>query len=214
MKIEIWSDVVCPFCYIGKKRFEKALMQFEHREKVEVEWKSFELNPGLKSNPEHTIYQHLSQSKGWTEQQARDTTQHVTNMAKEVGLDYNFDVVKVANSRDAHRFTHFAKQHGKQIEAEEALFKAYFVEGKNIADHQELLQIGKALDLDSLALEKVLSENALLEDVLKDETEAQTLNIRGVPFFVVDRKYAISGAQSSEAFLEVLKKAYAETITV
>jgi len=213
MKVEIWSDVVCPFCYIGKRKFENALAQFEHKDKVEVEWKSFELNPDLKSNPNTSIYQYLSQSKGWTDDYTRETTKHVINMAKEVNLDYNFDLVKVANSRDAHRFAHFSKSYGKQIEAEEALFKAYFVEGKDISNYQTLLLLAAELQLDVKTLEKVLSENALLEDVLKDEAEAKALNIKGVPFFVVDRKYGISGAQSSQTFLELLQKAYEESIT-
>lgn len=213
IKIEIWSDVVCPFCYIGKRRFEKALEQFEHQDKVEVEWKSFELNPEIKTNVNTSIYQYLSESKGWSEEQTRQSTAYVTQMAKEEGLDYNFDKVVVANSRDAHRLAHFAKQHGKQIEAEEALFKAYFIEGKNIASHQVLFDIGKRLELDKAALDEMLAENLFLNDVLKDEAEAQQLHIRGVPFFVVNRKYGVSGAQSSETFLEVLQKAYVESVT-
>ena len=125
MKIEIWSDVMCPFCYIGKRRFEDALQQFEHKDKVEVEWKSFQLNPGMKTDPSQNISQYLADVKGWDLDYAKQMNAHVTEIAAEVGLTYDFDKAVVANSFNAHRFSHLAKKHCLGDAAEEALFKAY-----------------------------------------------------------------------------------------
>ena len=131
MKVEIWSDVMCPFCYIGKRRFEAALLKFEHKDEVEIIWKSFQLNPHMKTDPEKNINQYLAEIKGWTLDQAESMNERVTQMAKAEGLHYDFDKAIVANSFDAHRLIQLAKTHNKGDEAEERLFKAYFSEGKN-----------------------------------------------------------------------------------
>jgi predicted DsbA family dithiol-disulfide isomerase len=138
MKIEIWSDIVCPFCYIGKRRFEKALAQFEHRDEIEVEWKSFQLSPGLKSEPGKSIHQFLAEHKGISLDEARGMNDYVTQMAAQETLEYDFDKAVVANSLKAHQLIHFAKANGKQEEAEELLFRAYFTEGKDIDNPQTL----------------------------------------------------------------------------
>ena len=130
MKVEIWSDVMCPFCYIGKRRFEHALAEFENKEAVEIEWKSFQLNPLLKTDPSVNVIDYLADTKGWQPGYARQMTDQVTEMAAQVGLTYNMDRVVLANSLNAHRFTHLAKTHGLGSEAEEALFCAYFTDGK------------------------------------------------------------------------------------
>lgn len=210
MKIEIWSDIMCPFCYIGKRRFEAALEQFSHKDKVEVEWKSFLLSPDVETDPSKNMNQFLAEHKGISVEEARQMHAYVTDMAAKSGLQYNFDIAIPANSFNAHRFLHFAKQYGKQDEAEERLFRAYFTEGKNIDDAQTIMAIAAALGLDTSALALAMGSDAFVEDVIADVQEAQQIGVRGVPFFVFNRKYAISGAQESDAFLQTLEKAYEE----
>ncbi|GAB4491717.1 MAG: DsbA family oxidoreductase [Saprospiraceae bacterium] len=210
MTVEIWSDVMCPFCYIGKRKFEAALAQFPQREQVEVVWKSFQLNPDLETDTSKSVKQSLAESKGWTLEQTDEAMSYVVNMAKSVGLTYHFDKAVVANSFDAHRFSHLAKKHGVQGEAEERLFAAYFTEGKNTADHEVLAQISAEIGLDPGEVKKVLAGNDFAAEVEKDIEEARQFRISGVPFFVFDRKYAVSGAQDSKVFLETLQKAFAD----
>lgn len=210
MKVEIWSDVVCPFCYIGKRKFEGALNQFANNNNVEIEWKSFQLSPDMKTEPGKNLNRFLAEHKGISIEQAAALNQQVTAMAAQEGLTYNLDNAVVANTLNAHRFLHFAKQHGKQNEAEEALFRAYFTDGKNIDDHPTLLQLGEALGLDTTALQTALENGSYANEVRNDIIEAQRIGVRGVPFFVFDRKYAVSGAQPTEVFLNALKKSFEE----
>ena len=210
MKIEIWSDVMCPFCYIGKRHIEKAVEQSQLNDQVKIEWKSFQLNPGMKTDPSKNINQYLADIKGITVDQAEQMNARVTAMAKEAGLEYHFEKAIVANSFDAHRFSHLAKKHGLQHEAEEQLFKAYFTDGKNTADHEILIQLGTEIGLNADEIKNVLTGNDFANAVENDIADAQQLGIRGVPFFVFNRKYAVSGAQPIEVFSEVLDKADAE----
>ena len=210
MTVEIWSDVMCPFCYIGKRKFEIALAQFPQHEQVEVVWKSFQLNPDLETDTSKSVKQSLAESKGWTLEQADEAMSYVVNMAKGVGLTYHFDKAVVANSFDAHRFSHLAKKYGLQDAAEERLFAAYFTEGKNTADHEVLTQIGSEIGLDAGEVKKTLAGNDFAAEVEKDIEEARQFRISGVPFFVFNRKYAVSGAQDSKVFLETLQKAFAD----
>ena len=210
MKIEIWSDIMCPFCYIGKRRFEEALATFEGKNDVEIEWKSFLLSPELKTDPNKNIHEYLAEHKNISLEEAKGLNDYVTNMAAQVGLTYNFDKAIPANSFNAHRFLHFAKKHGKQNEAEERLFKAYFTEGKNIDDAQTLLLLAIELELDANKLADAMNNGEFTNDVIADINEAQQLGVRGVPFFVFNRKYAVSGAQESEAFTQTLEKAFEE----
>jgi predicted DsbA family dithiol-disulfide isomerase len=210
MKVEIWSDVMCPFCYIGKRRFEDALAHFEHKDDVEIEWKSFQLNPDMKTNPDISINQYLADVKGWTLDYTRQMNAHVTQMAAEAGLTYNFDKAVVANSFNAHRFSHLAKKHGLGIEAEEQLFRAYFTEGKNIDSEETLIKLGEELGLDPTEIKQTLDSDAYANEVKQDIAEAQYLGIRGVPFFVLNNKYAISGAQAVLVFEETLENAFSE----
>src|SRR6218665_2873452 len=159
MKVEIWSDVMCPFCYIGKRKFENALAQFEHKENVEIVWKSFQLNPSMKTVPGKSINQYLAEIKGWSVEQAKTMNDRVTGIAKAVGLHYDFDKAVVANSFDAHRLIQFAKTKGKGDAAEEALFKAYFTEGKNTADHAVLLDLAKSIGLAEAETKQVLDSD-------------------------------------------------------
>lgn len=210
MKVQIWSDVMCPFCYIGKRRFEEALSTFEYKDEVQIEWKSFQLNPTLKTNTEVSIDQYLANAKGWTIDYARQLNSQVTDMAAQVGLTYNFDDAVVANSFNAHRFTHVAKKHNLGDAAEEQLFKAYFTDGKNIDDINTLVQLGNEIGLDTAELTEALNNNAYADEVHQDMYEAEQLGIRGVPFFVMNNHYAVSGAQASEVFKNTLISAYAE----
>ena len=210
MKVEIWSDVMCPFCYIGKRRFEDALQHFEHKDDIEVEWKSFQLNPGLETDTSININQYLADKKGWTLEYAERMNAHVTEMAAEVGLAYNFDTAVVANSFNAHRFSHFAKKNGLGIEAEEALFKAYFTDGKNIDDAETLIELGTELGLDAANARQVLKSGTFADEVKRDIAEAQYLGIQGVPFYVMNNKYAVSGAQAVPVFEQTLQRAYTE----
>jgi len=210
MKVEIWSDVMCPFCYIGKRKFESALQKFGHSDKVEVEWKSFQLNPNMVTDPSRSTMQYLAETKGWSIEQTKNSMQHVSEMAKGVGLTYNFEKAVVANSFDAHRFIQFAKTKGKGDAAEESLFKAYFTEGKNTADHEVIIELAKSIGLDENETRKILSSNVFAKEVVDDITEAQKIGVRGVPFFVLDRKYAVSGAQDPEHFYQALSKAWDE----
>jgi len=210
MKVEIWSDVMCPFCYIGKRRFEQALDKFENKNAVEVEWKSFQLNPNAVTNPDINIHQYLAKIKGISLEQAKEMNDYVTGMAAEVGLTYNFDQAIVANSFKAHRFSHYAKAQGKGVEAEEQLFKAYFTDGKNTDDTDTLVKLGVGIGLDADDLRKTLESSAYADDVKHDVAEASYLGVQGVPFFVFDRKYAISGAQALPVFEQTLEKSFNE----
>jgi predicted DsbA family dithiol-disulfide isomerase len=210
MKVEIWSDIMCPFCYIGKRKFEEALEQFAHKDDLQVEWKSFQLNPDLKTQPGRGIYEYLAEQKGWTLEYSRNVHEQMTAKAKESGLEYNFDSVIPANSFNAHRLSHLAAQCNLQDTAEERLFKAYFTEGKNIDDIDTLIQLGVEIGLKETEVRKMLHSDLYAQQVYLDMYEAQQIGVKGVPFFVIDRKYAVSGAQPGSVFLEALQRAYRE----
>lgn len=210
MKIEIWSDVMCPFCYIGKRKFETALKDFSEKEDIQIEWKSFQLSPDLVTDTEINVHEYLARHKGMSLSDATQMNRRVTEMARESGLEYNFDKTVVANSFNAHRFAHFAKNNGKQNEAEELLFKSYFTDGKNIDDYDTLVALGEEIGLDAKALRTALDDGSFADDVRKDIVEAQQIGVRGVPFFVLNRKYAVSGAQDVSVFAQTIEKAFEE----
>lgn len=210
MTIEIWSDVVCPFCYIGKREFESALERFEHRENVTVVWKSFELDPQAPARREHDMYGMLASKYGGTRDDAKARVQGVVDRAKTVGLDYQMDKAIIGNSFDAHRLIQYAKTQGLGAAAEERLFKAYFTEGVYLADHPSLTRLAVEIGLDAEEVKAILASTRFTEEVRAEEREAQQLGIRGVPFFVIDRKYGVSGAQQSAYFLGALQQAWKE----
>ena len=210
MDINIWSDVRCPFCYIGKRKFEMALEKFPHKDKVKVVWKSFELDPNLKTNTEISSLDYFSEAKGIPKDQAVEMQQNVANIAKEVGLNFNAQNTVVANSFNAHRLIQLAKTKGLGNEIEEALFKDYFIEGKNIDDIEILTKTGVSIGLDKGLLKNLFTSDDFSKEVKQDEIDAQTLGINGVPFFVLNNKYAVSGAQSPETFLDVLEQTWEE----
>ena len=209
MKIEVWSDIVCPFCYIGKRKLDHALAKFDHRAEVEVIWKSFQLSPGLRTDPNLNINQFLAIHKGVSLNEAIRMNEYVSRMAAETGLTYHFDKVVVANSFNAHRLLHFCRSKGKQQEAKELLFRSYFTEGKNIDDLSILVELARELGLEAGETLAVLESDRYAEDVLKDIREAGEVGAQGVPFFVFNRRYAISGAQADEVFERTLHSAYA-----
>jgi len=210
MKVEIWSDVMCPFCYIGKRHFEKAIEKLPFKSDVEIEWKSFQLNPEYHNTTNEDLYTYLARAKGMSVEQAKQMTRQVVDMASNVGLDLNFATNIPANSFDAHRFLHFAKSKGLQDEAEEALFDAHFMGAKDIAKHETLISIAEDLGLDTAETLKVLQGEGFAEEVRHDVYESQQLGVRGVPYFVFDRKYALSGAQPVPAFEQAIVQSFTE----
>lgn len=211
MKIEIWSDIVCPWCYIGKRRFEKAMGQFEHANQVEIEYMSYQLNPDMPTDPTMSINQYLAEHKGISMQEAAQMSEHVTQIAKDEGLHYQLDKAIPLNTFKAHRLLHLAKENGKQAELKEALLLAYFIEAANVDDHAVLLNTATKIGLNEADVQNVLTSDLYKANVERDIHEAIQLGLRGVPFFVIDRKYGVSGAQSPETFLNALQKAFSES---
>lgn len=210
MKIEIWSDVMCPFCYIGKRNFEKALEQFTDKDKLQIEWKSFQLDSSIPEVQKDNYADYLVRTKGMGKPQVEGMLSNLTKNAKSAGLDYDFDKAVMVNSFKSHRVTQFAKTRGLGDEAEERFFKAFFTEGENIADDATLIKIGKEIGLTEENVKTALSDDKYLEMVQQDIQEARTVGVQGVPFFAFDRKYAVSGAQPPQAFLQTLEKSFAE----
>lgn len=210
MKIEIWSDVMCPFCYIGKRNFEKALAQFTEKEKIEIVWKSFQLDASVPDIATESYEEYLVKRKGLSAEQVKGMLKNVTQMAREAGLDYHFDRSVMVNSLKAHRLIQFAKTHKLGDEAEERLFHAFFTEGKSIADIDTLTQLGVEIGLDATELQVAFTDELYAYQVNQDIQEARQIGVNGVPFFVFNRKYAISGAQPPQAFLETLRKSFDE----
>lgn len=211
LSVEIWSDVMCPFCYIGKRRFEAALAQFQHKNDIEVTWKSFQLNPNMITNTNVSVTENLAKSKGWTIEYAREMNSYVTNMAAGVGLSFDFNKAVVANSFNAHRLLQFAKTKGKGNELKELLLKAYFTDGKNTDDNEILIQLGQFAGLQIDEVEAVVNDrNSFANAVQIDVQQSRALGINGVPFFLFNKKQTISGAQEIPFFLNALEKAYGE----
>ena len=210
MKIEIWSDVMCPFCYIGKRNFETALEQFADKNHVEVIWKSFQLDPEIPEIADESYLNYLVKRKGMSADQVKGMLDNVTQSARQVGLEYNFDKSVMVNSLNAHKLLQFANTKGLGDQLEERLFRAFFTEGKNIADKAELTQLGKEVGLDEKELQTAFTDDNYAYLVSQDIAEARQIGVRGVPFFAFDRKQAISGAQPPQAFLETLEKSFSE----
>lgn len=209
MKVEIWSDVVCPFCYIGKRKFEGALDRFAHRDEVAVTWHSFQLDPTAPATVEGSTRDRLAAKFGSVER-VEAMIEHVTREAAGVGLPFDFATMRPANTFDAHRLIHLAAAHGLQDAAKERLLAAHFVEGREVGDRDTLRELATTIGLDADETAAALATDAHADDVRADLAEARALGITGVPFFVIDRKYGLSGAQPTEAFLEVLQQVWAE----
>ncbi|HEY9178721.1 MAG TPA: DsbA family oxidoreductase [Flavipsychrobacter sp.] len=210
MKVDIWSDVMCPFCYIGKRHFEQALQQLTYGDSIEVVWHSFQLDPDTKTQPDKDVYSYLAERKGQTLEWSKQAHKHVSDMAARAGLQYNFDKAVVANSFDAHRVVQLAKTYGKGDAMEEQLFKGYFTEGKNIADHDVLADMAAGIGIEKQAVSDVLNSDAYSAEVKADIETAARIGINGVPFFVINNRYGVSGAQPAATFVEALNKAWEE----
>jgi len=207
IRVEIWSDVVCPFCYIGKRHLEAALKQFEGRDRVRVVWKSFELNRNADRGGRTSVYEMLSKKYGMSLEQAKQSSEQVAERAAAVGLRFDFDRVVPANSFDAHRLVHLAAKHGLEDRAHERLFAAHFTEDLRIDDKETLRRIGVELGLDPEEVKQVLEGDDFATDVRQEEKEALSLGVRGVPFFLFNRRNVITGAQPVAQFTEALKSA-------
>jgi len=210
LTVEIWSDVVCPFCYMGKRRFEHGLSEFEHRQEVQVTWRSFQLDPSARFVPGRSIYEYLAQSKGIALAASRRMHDRLADAAAELDLQYRFDTAVIANTFDAHRLTHLAKAHGRQEQVEERLFAAYFTEGRNIGSHETLAELAAETGLDAAETSEMLAGTRFADEVRADVMEAAELGADGVPFFLFNRAVSVSGAQPSELFLEVLRSIWEE----
>ena len=206
IQVEIWSDIVCPFCFIGKKNFEAALAAYTGPEKIEVVWRSFELDPNAKKSQQIKIYDLIAKKYGRTAEWAKENNQRLTAQGKTMGIDFDFDAIIPTNSFDAHRLSHLASSENKQNEIADLLFKAYFSEGKDIALHSVLLDVAKQAGLNAERTKQVLESKEFETEVRSEEQEAQELGLSGVPAFVFNRKILVSGAQPVEAFLEVFKE--------
>jgi predicted DsbA family dithiol-disulfide isomerase len=206
VKVEIWSDVVCPWCYIGKRRFERALQQFDRAGEVEVEWKSFELDPNAPAHRGPTL-EHLARKYGMSVDDARRMHERMTALAAAEGLEYHLDETQGGNTFDAHRLLQLAKERGLGDAMKERLMLAYFTETEPIGEREVLARLGEELGLADAG--EVLDSDQYAAAVRRDEHEARLLGISAVPFFVVDRYYGIEGAQPPEAILETLTRAAA-----
>ena len=210
LKIQIWSDIMCPFCYIGKRRMEEALSQFEHKEAVAIEWKSFELDASFIASPEDNVIEHLAEKYGKDIEWAQTMVDNMTENAKTAGLDFHFEKAVLANSHNAHRLLHLAKKYHLANELEELLFKAYLTDGKDLNNLNTLSELGITVGLEADAIAQVLHSDDYSKEVKQDIQEANAVGVQGVPFFVFDNKYAISGAQPATAFLQTLEKVWQE----
>lgn len=210
MKVEIWSDIACPFCYLGKRRFEEALDQFSGKSHVEIVYRSFELDPQAPVDSEIDTYGMLSKKYGMTREQAKASTAQIAMQGPPLGISYDFDKSVLTNTFDAHRLTHLANRHGKMGAMLDRLYKAYFSDGEHVGKRDTLLRLAEDVGLDAEETAAMLDGDAYAEQVRNDEREAASLGIRAVPYFVINRKYGISGAQPIETFLKALEQVQSE----
>ncbi|MFA1549699.1 DsbA family oxidoreductase [Actinomadura chokoriensis] len=211
MRVEIWSDVICPWCYIGKRQFEHALQEFEHRDRVEVVHRSFQLDPSFPHGETVDVAEMLAGKYGMTRERAVEMNRQMEERAAGVGLEYHLEGGRAGNTADAHRLVHLAAKQGVQDEVVEALYKAHFTDRRSIFDRDSLVEIAEEAGLDAGAARETLATGAFTAEVEADQREARELGANGVPFFVVDRRYGVSGAQPSETFTEVLTRAWADS---
>jgi predicted DsbA family dithiol-disulfide isomerase len=208
MQVEIWSDIVCPWCYLGKRRFEEALAGFGHRDDVDVVYRSFELDPAAPTDATVPTIQLLAGKYGMTPEQAEAAQHEMEERAAADGLTFRMENLRSGNTRDAHRLVQLAKANGRQAELVEALHRAYFTEQESVFDHASLARIAVDSGLDPAEVDKVLTTDQFADDVTADEATANSLGATGVPFFVIDRRYGISGAQPADTIAGALEHAW------
>ncbi len=213
MELEIWSDIACPWCYIGKRRLESALGHFEHADEVTIVWRSFELDPSAPPEREGELAGHLARKYGIPVEQAREAQRGLTATAAAEGLELRFDLARSGNSFDGHRLVHLAAEHGHQGAMKERLLRAYFSEGRLISDPATLLDTGAEVGLPEAEIRTMLAGDRFAEAVRADEQAAVTLGISGVPTFIVDRTVGVTGAQPPELLLEMLRQGWARRET-
>jgi predicted DsbA family dithiol-disulfide isomerase len=211
MQVDIFSDVVCPWCVIGKRRFEAALGQFEHAEDIDVVWRAFELDPNAPARREGDYADRLARKYGMSREQAVAAHESLTATAAAEGLDFHFDRAQPGNTFDAHRLLHYAREAGPGLQdaLKERLFLAYFTEGEAIGDPETLVRLAAEVGLDRQQCLEILASDRYAAAVRADEREAHELEVTGVPFFVVDGKFGIPGAQDADTILSVLERAWA-----
>ncbi|MEA2269449.1 MAG: hypothetical protein QOC64_2059 [Solirubrobacteraceae bacterium] len=208
MHVEIWSDIACPWCYIGKRRFEAALADFEHRDEVRVTWRSFELDPAAPGERPGDRAVHLAEKYGSSVEQAQGMQQHMTEVAAGEGLDFHFDIARDGNTFDAHRVLHLAEAHGAQDALKERLMRAYLTDGELMSDHAALERLAVEAGLPADEVRAVLATDRYAAEVREDERTAGSLGISAVPFFVVDRAFGASGAQPPEVLGDLLRRGW------
>ena len=211
MNVEIWSDVVCPWCYVGKRQFEEALGRFAHADEVTVAWRSFELDPSSPREVGMSMDRILERKYGMSAEQARSANQQMTALAAGVGLEYHLDQVRPGNTFDAHRLIHLAATHSRSDLMKERLLAAYFSEGQSVGDHPTLAKLAVEVGLDPAEVDEMLAGEAFAAEVRDDEARAVALGATGVPFFVIDRTYGVAGAQGPDVLLGALERAWSES---
>jgi predicted DsbA family dithiol-disulfide isomerase len=209
MDVEIWSDIACPWCYVGKRRFEAALVQFEHRDAVRLVWRSFELDPEAPREREGDRAARLAEKYGMTLEQAREAERHLTEVAAGDGLDFRFDIARSGATFDAHRIVHLAREHELQGAMKERLLRAYFTEGELVGDHDTLVRLAGEVGLSADEVRETLAGDRYAKQVREDELAAGKFGITAVPTFVIDRAIGASGAQPPDALLALLRQGWA-----
>jgi predicted DsbA family dithiol-disulfide isomerase len=219
IKIDIWSDIACPWCYIGKRKFETGAAAFAAKTgkdapEVVVEYHSYELSPETPVDFDGSAVDFLARHKGLPVSQVSQMIERVIGVAQDAGLNYNYDILQHTNTVKAHQLIHYAKAHGKQAEAKERLLKAYFIEGRHVGRVEDLADLAAEIGLDRNDVLRVLHEDAYLDAVRADQALGQEYGIQGVPFFVIDGKYGVSGAQEAATFTQVLDQVWTERAAV
>jgi predicted DsbA family dithiol-disulfide isomerase len=215
LRIDVWSDIACPWCYVGKRRLEAALEKFPHREEVEVVWRAFELDPSAPpERPADVDYAaRLAKKYGSSVKEAEGMIARMTNVAADDGLDFHFEKIRPGNTFDAHRVLHLAGERGKQDAVKERYLLAYMTEGEPIGDPETLVRLASEAGLEAEEVRAMLASDMYAREVRQDEDEARQLGISGVPFFVLAGKLAVSGAQPAELLLRALSQAWKEVET-
>ena len=210
MKVTIWSDFVCPFCFIGQSHLDQALERFEQADNVEIEYKTFLLMSDAKYDPGKSYAETFAELKGLPIQQAESMLSQVVNMGKQSGVNIDYDTAKLANTIDAHRVFQFAKKQGKGTEFFKRFYRAHFSEGELISDHDTIVRLATEAVLAEADVRSVLNSKENIDEMMEDIKEARSIGVQGVPFFVFNNKYAVSGAQPVDAFVQVLNKVWEE----